>query len=204
VSISECIPAGSLAGALDRQRDRAAARLPFPDVAPGQLWLLEVAAETSETPALVSRAIATANVIIYDRVLADVVARLLPMGGYAEPVPASDGVDDAAAQRCVRFARDGWSVARLMAGPLTRRERTRRVRDFAAELAAAKVPGGRCVTVLAETPDGVCEEWQVRLDDLDDIAGTYPRDARLTIAVDPFGGGSAAGLHAVAVNGLAG
>ena len=36
------------------------------------------------------------------------------------------------------------------------------------------------------------------------IVATHPRDTRLTVVIDAFGGGAAARLHAVAVNGLAG
>lgn len=49
------------------------------------------------------------NVIIYDRALEAVVAKALPLGGYAEPELSARTV-----QRCLQCACDGWSVVRLV------------------------------------------------------------------------------------------
>ena len=146
--------------------------------------------------------------VIYDRVFADAVARALPLGGYAEPAASADEAGDPAAARAVRFACDGWSVVRLLLSRPTQRERIARVRRLVEELAATKAPGDVPVTVLGELGDGVCEPTETRLDRLDLVVVTYPRDARLTIVVGGAGGGiggdAAARLYAVAGNGLAG
>src|ERR1700730_8652432 len=85
----------------------------LPVMRPGQLWLVELPATAPEVSPLEYRALSNANVVIYDRALAPTVTRLLPLGGYAEPAPSSDGQVRAGSARCVRFVRDGWSVARL-------------------------------------------------------------------------------------------
>src|SRR5260370_27667976 len=107
-------PLDATAGARDEWH--AAATLgpsALPVMRPGQLWLVELPATRPEFAPLEYRALSNANVVIYDRALAPTVARFLPLGGYAEPAASSDGQSGAGFARCVRFARDGWSVARL-------------------------------------------------------------------------------------------
>jgi hypothetical protein len=58
----------------------------LPDVLPGQIWLLEHGAGMPLSP-LDRAVLAAANVVLYDRALASLVARLLPLGAYAEPLP---------------------------------------------------------------------------------------------------------------------
>jgi hypothetical protein len=173
----------------------------LPAVAPGQLWLIEAAADGAELHALSRHALDDANVVIYDRSLADRVSLALPLGTYAEPAPARS---DAAASRSVHFARDGWSVVRLLPARLPSRERTRRVQDIVDELAAAKVAGRLPVTIVTHGADGVEERIEARFDDLASIVASHPRDTLLTIVIDAFAGAGAARLHAVAANGLAG
>ena len=84
-------------------------------IMPGQFWRIEVAPQGTPSEKM-RRALAEANVVIYDRALAPLVAALLPLGGYAEPAPTRDGAADPAADRCTSFARDGWSVLRLAVG----------------------------------------------------------------------------------------
>ncbi|HWB51654.1 MAG TPA: hypothetical protein VG651_21275 [Stellaceae bacterium] len=172
---------------------------PLPAVAPGQLWLVELPGG-GPLPAPARHAIDAANVVIYDRALADSLADALPLGAYAEPALGAEP----AATRAVRFARDGWSVVRLLPARRAARERTRRVQDIVDELAAAKIAGRLPVTILAEAADGIEERRAVRFDELAAIVAGYPRDTRLAIVIDAFGAGSAARLHAVAANGLAG
>jgi hypothetical protein len=104
----------------------------------------------------------------------------------------------------VHFAGDGWSVARLVPARPTQRERIVRVRRLIDELATTKAASEVAVTVLGELSEGVCEPTQTRLNRLDQVVVTYPRDARLTIVVDGINRQTAARLHAVAGNGLAG
>lgn len=196
MSITETIPAASPLGTL--QRHQAAAATPaLPVVTPGQFWLIELPPTGGLSPAT-HHALDAANVVIYDRVLGDAVAQALPLGTYAEPASGSDR----AAARCVRFVQDGWSVMRLMPAGLAQRERTRRMQDFVDELAAAKVPGGLRVHILAEEPDSGVEQFAARFDDLVSIVAAHPRDTRLTVVIDAFAG--ATRLHWVAANGLAG
>ena len=197
MSITEIIPAANFAGTAPR-RQGAAAPPTLPAVAPGQLWLIEVPA-AGALPAPARHALDGINVVIYDRALADAVAGGLPLGGYAEPAAAHE----AAASRCVHFARDGWSVARLLPAGLSQRERTRRTQDFVDELASAKVLGGLRVQIVAEDADGIAEQFEARFDDLASIVALHPRDTRLAVVIDAFDGG-ATRLHAVAANGLAG
>jgi hypothetical protein len=202
VSIVEIIPATRVAGA-ERSRSRISPVSPvvsrLPVIAPGQLWLVELA-PAEVPPAPVHHALDGANVVIYDRALTEAVADELPLGGYAEPASGSE----AAASRSVRFARDGWSVARLLPAGLSPRERTRRVQDVVDELAAAKVAGRLPVTILADAADGIEERIEARFDDLTAIVASFPRDTRLAIVIDAFAGSTGARLHAVAANGLAG
>ena len=172
----------------------------LPSVAPGQLWLVELQAG-AEPSAAARHVLDGANVVIYDRALTESVAGALPLGSYAEPAPAKS---DAAAARAVHFARDGWSVARLLPARLPSRERTRRVQDIVDELALAKVAGRLPVTIVTTSADGVEERIEARFDDIASIVASHPRDTLLAIVIDAFAGAGAARLHAVAANGLAG
>ena len=102
IGIPDAIRNGSL---VERHR--------LPTVQPGQLWLVELPPGEAELAPLEYLALTAANVVIYDRALASTVARLLPLGGYAEPAPEGDEAGETALERCVGFVRDGWSVARL-------------------------------------------------------------------------------------------
>lgn len=204
MSISEMFSAAPIGGRASRPRSASAALPMLPEIAPGQLWLVEAPAAKGAPSAPVRHALDGANVVIYDRALAGRLAVSFPLGAYAEPAPAGENSGAAAASRCIRFARDGWSVARLLPPRLPRRERARRIREFADQLAAARVPGSLPVRVLAEAAYGIREEAGTRLDGLADTVATYDRETRLAIVIDAFGGGVAATPQAVAGNGLAG
>jgi hypothetical protein len=176
----------------------------FPDIEPGQLWLIELPAAKTLPNETLRRTLARANVVIYDRSLAAVTAALLPIGGYAEPAAVTEGSIDPSAERCVRFAREGWSVVRLLPARLPQRQRGEQISRLAAALDTAKISAALPVTVWAETPDGVAEPVDMRLGDLPSAVHAQPRDTRLTIVIAALDSGAAARLHAVAVNGLAG
>src|SRR5260370_41937509 len=57
----------------------------LPTLMPGQLWLIEQAPATALC-ALDRGAVTSANVVIYGLTLAGVVADVLPLGAYAEPL----------------------------------------------------------------------------------------------------------------------
>jgi hypothetical protein len=175
----------------------------FPAIEPGRLWLIELSAADRAPSALVRHVLDGVNVVIYDRALADIVAESLPLGRYAEPAASTDEANDPGAARAVHFAGDGWSVARLVPARPTQRERIVRVRSLIAESATTRAASEVAVTVLGELSEGVCEPTQTRLNRLDQVVVTYPRDARLTIVVDGISRQTAR-LHAVAGNGLAG
>jgi hypothetical protein len=193
VSVSEIFPSAPLARSGPRHRPPPVPKA-LPEIASGQLWLVEAAAVKAEPSASARHAIDGANVVIYDRALAARLGNSFPLGTYAEPAAIGDG----AAARCIRFARDGWSVVRLMAPRLPHRDRVRRIRDI-----AAKVPAASPVRVLAEAAYGIREEADTTLDRLADAVATFDRDTRLTIVIDAFVGAAAAS-RAGAANGLAG
>lgn len=184
-----------------RQR-RPAAPAPLPDIVPGQVWLVEMPAIDGALSTPLRRVLEAVNVVIYDRGLAERLAKSLPLGSYAEPA-AANRLGDAAASRSVRFARDGWSVVRLVPARPAQRERGRRVRNLVEELLAAKVAGGIAVSIMTDT-DGIADRVETRLDRLAEAVAAYPRDARLLIAIGAFDAGAAPRLRAVAANGLAG
>jgi sulfate ABC transporter ATP-binding protein len=124
-----------------------------PVVAAGELWVLELTAGSLSS--FEFGIIAAANVVIYDRALAEVVAAVLPLGGYAEPA-----LGDTPA-RCLQFARDGWSVVRIV--------------DRAAGLAAEV----RRLTMRLRAvgaPDDLGVSWLIR------GAGTRPAESEETLA----------------------
>ena len=185
------------------KRRPAAMLSKFPAIEPGQLWLIEAAAGDALS-ACARHAVEGANVVIYDRALADTLSNALPLGTYAEAGERTDEASDPAAARAVRFACDGWSVARLVPARPTQRQRIVRVRRLVEELTAVKPVAEIAVTVYGELSDGVCEPTETRLSRLDQVVVTYPRDARLTIIVSGIAGQLAARVQAVAGNGLAG
>ena len=83
----------------------------LPAIAAGELWLIVLPDAGSKLTSLEYRALTAAHVIVYDRALTDVVAAVLPLGGYAEPADG-DGLT-----RSLQFIRDGWSVVRLIEQP---------------------------------------------------------------------------------------
>src|SRR5690349_18134531 len=104
-----------MAGIGDESRAAATLGLSeLPLMQPGQLWWVELPTRGPELAPFEYRALSTANVLVYDRALASTVARHLPLGSYAEPAALDHGRLNLASERCLRFARDGWSVARLL------------------------------------------------------------------------------------------
>jgi hypothetical protein len=97
----------------------------LPDLAGGQVWVIEIS-PTEELSTLQRKIVTESNVIIYDRSLEAIVAQTLPLGGYAEPASSTQ-----TAQRCVRFARDGWSVVRLVDRQTPAHRRTAHLQDLA-------------------------------------------------------------------------
>jgi hypothetical protein len=80
----------------------------------GRVWLIEPPT-TGGLSARASGALAGADVILYDRVFAPIVADLLPAGSYAEPLSAEleNGAPEIST-RARQLAADGWCVVQLV------------------------------------------------------------------------------------------
>jgi len=165
-------------------------------VAPGELWLVEhaVAARASAF----ERALTSANVIIYDRVLEGAVAALLPIGGYAEPA-SGDVVG-----RCIRLVRDGWRVARIVERPATSADFSDLTRGLAARLRAAGAPPELDVRALVNIDASGFESTKARLAEIEQVIGRIGDGTSRAIVFGPFAPSIAPHLHLLASNGLAG
>ena len=178
----------------------------LPVMRPGQLWLVELPAAAPEFAPLEHRALRNANVVIYDRALAPTVAHFLPLGGYAEPVASSDGQRGAGAERCVRFARDGWSVARLFSpGFHPGGERIDTIRQLSHHL-LGKMPAGLPVRIFVSAGRGRYERNETQLCRLDAIIASYAsvRSSTFTIVLDVTDTGGEPRFSVASANGLAG
>jgi hypothetical protein len=201
-------PFPATAGARDEWH--AATTLGFaelPLVRPGQLWLVELPATAPELAPLEYRAVSNANVVIYDRALAPTVAGLLPLGGYAEPVASSDGQSGAGSERCVRFVRDGWSVARLFyPGFLSGRERLDKIRQLSHRLLTIGTPPDLSVQIFLSKGDGRYERNETQLYGLDAIIAAHAsvRYSTFTVVIDVTDTGGTPRSCVASANGLAG
>jgi hypothetical protein len=178
----------------------------LPVVRPGQLWLVELPATAPELAPLEYCALGNANVVIYDRALALAVARLLPLGGYAEPAAAGDGQFGAGSERCVRFVHDGWSVARLLdpgfrSGP----ERLEMIRQLSYRL-LAEAPADLPVQIFVSAGRGRYERNETQLNRLDAMiaASALMRSSTFTIVLDVNDSSGAPRFSTASANGLAG
>lgn len=166
--------------------------LALPAVQSGQLWFVELPAIELALSPLEYQVLTTVNVVIYDRALASVVAGFLPLGGYAEPAAPNEGTSDPGWERCLRFARDGWSVARLV-------ERGGVPRQLSERLLAAILPTDWLASVFTNNGAGVYERSETPL------AGIgCEQSPTVTIAFGAIDSGAGPHLSAVAANGLAG
>ncbi|HVC52168.1 MAG TPA: hypothetical protein VND87_09115 [Stellaceae bacterium] len=120
----------------------------LPAIGPGQIWLVELHPDRPAS-SVERRVLEAANVIIYDRTLAATVAEILPLGLYAEPAPpAAEAPDAAMIDRCVRFARDGWSVVRAVVAGTRAPNREARQHAFAARLRTERIGGEPAMRVF--------------------------------------------------------
>jgi hypothetical protein len=182
-------------------RSQTAGECPkLPTLQPGQLWYVELPSTELAFSPLEYQALTTANVVIYDRPLATTVARLMPIGGYAEPATprgdASDGFD-----RCIRFARDGWSVVRLIHPSRWRGD----IVQLAERLLRVTAPAALSASVFANTGSGY-EHIEAELDQLGGTvdAWRFSRSPTLTIVFGAIDTGSAPRFSVASANGLAG
>lgn len=168
------------------------------------LWLIEVSPSETNLSPLARQAITTANVVIYDRALASIVAATLPLGGYAEPAASSSDAADPTMERCLRFVLDGWSVVRLVDHDKAQGQRTPRIRHLAERLAARKYPDDLPVLLFMNADDGRHRKIETRLSALDAELDAASRQGGLAIIFGAIATAAGRGLRAVMSNGLAG
>ena len=174
---------------------------PLADILPGQIWLSE-----QDPAAPLSRldraAVAGANVVLYDRALAPLVARALPIGGYAEPLPGVEAASGPAiAARAVDFAGEGWSVVQLVAaGPVWRA----RLANLPTGLLRARGNSALPVRLINKTANGRHRDIETDLTDVADRVRGFAEHERLTLILGPVNAPRSAHAHAFTANGLAG
>jgi hypothetical protein len=175
--------------------------LAAPPVESGQLWYVELSPSESSLSPLDRQVLETANVVIYDRSLAPTVAKFLPIGGYAEPAALDDGEFDPASERCLRFACEGWSVARLVDPDHGRVGVIRRLSERLLGVGAAALP----VSIFSNV-DGSYEKIEATLDRLVDVIdiGRSDRSAFLTIVFRAIDVEAPPRVAVASTNGLAG
>jgi sulfate transport system ATP-binding protein len=165
-------------------------------IAAGELWLIDLPPTNGEPNWLQRDALTRANVIVYDRSLTDLVAAVMPLGGYAEPTDG-DGL-----ARAFQFIRDGWSVVRLTARPQSgNRENGRRT--LVQELLEAGALPDWSFRRLAEGRSNWISGAESRLASV----GSFLRGSledRAGAVVVRVAAETASGLCSVASNGLAG
>jgi hypothetical protein len=189
-----------------RPASHAAQVTMLPAVEPGQFWWVELRSTDAQFAPLEYRALQNATVVVYDRSLADTVARALPLGGYAEPATARDGRYDSALERCLHFARDGWSVVRLIDYEATSQFVGRQEMTSIRRLLAANEPASSPVLIFANSGDAVYERGEATLDSFDQMIAKRSSAGRqtLTIVFGAIGGETAPRFSVASSNGLAG
>jgi hypothetical protein len=189
-------------GTGERERSANAAT---PVIGPGRLYLIERGGGDLDLTSAEREALAGANIIVYERSLASLVAAILPLGAYAEPGPEPSTPVFA---RCLKFALDGWSVVQLM----ERRppaERARWVEDAAEQLASAGVSSDTPVQMLVDAACGGPADIATQLRSvhvvLEDRGLAHGLDmGGLIMVLGPIAKGPAPQIYAFAANGLAG
>jgi siroheme synthase len=172
-----------------------------PAIGPGQIWLIEQP-YASVLFALDRIALTSANVVIYDRALAPLVARFLPIGGYAEPLsldalPAGLAISP----RALQFAAEGWSVVQLVAARPGRRER---LHDAVGALASLTGAADLPLLAIAKAAAHERRRWEGRLGDCSNLIDEFGDEEPLTLVFGPLVIRYPAPAHAFAANGLAG
>jgi hypothetical protein len=191
----------------DRYRNRnlhAAERPPLPCIQPGQLWVLEQSSTDPHLSPLGHHAITSANVVIYDRPLHPIVAVNLPLGGYAEPTSLPDGVPDRTLDRCIQFARDGWSVVWFVDRGKPHDAGSRRIGRVADRLIDAGCPQSQSVSLFANANGSLLQQTETELDAVGIAIAAAASEDSLAIAFAAVGAGAGPDLRAISSNGLAG
>ncbi len=171
----------------------------MPRVEAGQIWVVEQAPAAAPC-ALDRAALADTNVLLYDRALAPLAERVLPVGAYAELLPGGAGLEDAAIfRRALEFAAEGWSVVQLVEARSLQRERLQLVvRGLIRKIGSRDLP----VLLIAKTAADGYRGWNASLRRLPELIDEVDEAELLTIVFGPFGVGCPA--HTSSFNGLAG
>ena len=172
-----------------------------PTLKPRQLWFIEQAAAAGLS-AIDRAAVASADVVIYDQTLACVVADVLTLGAYAEPLPSNvQASGPAISSRALQFAAEGWSVVQLgEAGPRWRE----RVQNAPKELAWFSDTGSLPVRLIAKMADGRYTEAGTCWDSLPELIDSCDDDSLLTVIFGPIATRNTAQPYPFTANGLAG
>ncbi len=174
---------------------------PLPTLMPSQLWVIEQAPATALSE-LDRDALTSANVVIYDRALAGVVADLLPLGGYAEPLSFScQAAGRALSPRALQFAADGFSVVQLVEASPCWRER---LHQAPRELSQVGGRGIAAVRLIAKQGAERYQELGADLDHMPELADEVDRADPMTVIFGPIAAGGTAQLYPFTANGLAG
>ena len=173
----------------------------LPGVLPGQIWLVEHSAGMPLSR-LDRAVLAAANVVLYDRALASLVAQLLPLGAYAEPLPGVEpATGPAIMPRALDFAAEGWSVVQLVtAGPAWRA----RLAALPPALFRASRDGALPVRVVAKDSGGHERAFDAGHNEFAELIRAFGDSERLTLIFGPLAAPRPAPAYAFTANGLAG
>jgi siroheme synthase len=175
--------------------------LDLPNIEPGQIWLIEH--DPGEPFCRFDGAVlGQANVVLYDRALAPLVAQALPIGAYAEPLPgAAPAAGPAIAPRALDFAAEGWIVVQLVAASPAWRVR---LPIAPPALSQARRDGALPVRVITKAAGDRHHEVEASLGDLAELVREAGADERLSIVFGPFLAHYPSQARAFTANGLAG
>jgi len=172
-----------------------------PAIRPGQIWLIEQPSATALFP-LDRAALTSADVVIYDRALAPLVARVLPIGTYAEPLSLNaQAAGSAISPRALQFAAEGWSLVQLVEARPGRRER---LHDAVAALMPLSGGDDLPLLAIAKTATDRHRRWEGCLRNGFDLIDEFGDDDPLTLVFGPLVIRYPASAYAFAANGLAG
>ena len=170
----------------------------LPTLRPSQLWVIEQAPTTALSE-LDRDALTNANVVIYDRALAGVVAEVLPLGGYAEPLSLScQAAGRALSPRALQFAADGFSVVQLIEASPCWRERLQQAPREVSDAGIA------AVRLIAKHGAERYRELAADLDHLPGLADEVDRGDPMTVIFGPIAVRGTAQHYPFTANGLAG
>jgi hypothetical protein len=168
-------------------------------VQPGEYWLIEHHPATGLC-SLDRSALSSADIVIFDRPLAALVAQVLPISGYAEPLSRNSGVQPAISPRALRFAGEGWRVVQLLEA---RHGDNQRLHDAVKSLIQLHIDDLPLLAIAKRAVDGQ-QLRDGRLHNLPEFIDEFAADDPLTLILGPLVAGGAAPPHAFAGNGLAG